>query len=172
MHRWAIALAGLLFAARAHAEPSWRAGLDVHGTDAALGERRPLGIAGGVRYGQTEGAIVIDPLVLVLGWEMLDVTLGRWIAGDRVELVGGWRQTSGPLASGRRYDEAVLVGADWTVPLSSRFRLAFGLELETSIWRHGGRIEGDVIQLLPPTVDTARRVELLLHARFDVTGAL
>ncbi|HET7499912.1 MAG TPA: hypothetical protein VFK02_02885 [Kofleriaceae bacterium] len=170
--RWALALAGLLLAARAHGEPRWRAGLDVHGTDAAFGERRPLGLAGGLRHGANEAAIVVDPLVLVLGWEMLDVTLGRWIAGDRVELLGGWRQTSGRLASGRRYDEALLVGADWAVPLSDRFRLAFGVELEASIWRHGARIAGDVIELWPPTVDTARRVELLLHARFELTGGL
>jgi hypothetical protein len=158
--------------ARAQADPSWRAGLDLHGTDAAVGTRRPLGIAGGLRYQATEGAVVIDPMVLVLGWEMLDVTAGRWLADDRVEVLAGWRQTSGRLARGRRYDEAVLLGADWAAPLSNRFRLAFGVEVETSIWRHGGNLAGDTIRFGSLDAALARRVELLLHARFELTGSL
>jgi len=171
MSRWAL-VAGLMVATHAHADPSWRAGLDLHGTDAAYSSRRPLGIAGGLRYGAWEAAIVVDPMVLVLGWEMLDVSAGRWIADDRVELLAGWRQTSGRLSSGRRYDEAVLLGADWAVPLSGRFRLAFGVELETSLWRHGAGIDSDPIQVFPPGAELARRIELLLHARFELTGCL
>jgi hypothetical protein len=172
MLRWEFAVACVVFAAQAHAEPSWRAGLDVHGTDAALGGRRPIGLAGRLRWGAMEAAVVVDPLVFVLGWEMLDVTAGRWIAGDRAEVLAGWRQTSGRLGTGRRYDEAVLLGADWVAPLSGRFRFAFGLEFETSIWRHGGNIDSDTIQVFPFTTDIAARMEFLLHARFELTGLL
>jgi len=170
---WVLAaVACLAVVAPAHADPSWRAGLDVHGTDAAYGGRRPLGVAAGLRCGATEGGVVVDPLVFALGWEMLDVTAGRWFADDRIELLAGWRQLSGRFGTGRRYDEAVLLGADWVVPLSRRFRLGFGLEFQTSIWRHGGDISSDTIAVFPVTTDLPERMSLLLHARFELTGIL
>ncbi|HEX4418473.1 MAG TPA: hypothetical protein VH165_11265 [Kofleriaceae bacterium] len=155
-----------------HADPRWDAGLDLHGTDAAFGSRRPIGIAGGLRQGDVEAGLVVDPLVFALGWETIDVTAGLWLAGDRAELVGGWRQSSGKLGTGRRYDEALLIGADWVVTLSPRYRLAFGAELVTSIYRHGADIGSDPIQLWPLTTDLAERMDLMLHARFEITGWL
>jgi hypothetical protein len=164
-----LVLACLAFAAPARADLSWRAGLDVHGTDAAFAARRPVGIASGLRYGAVEGSVVVDPMMLILGWEMLDVTAGRWIADDRIELLGGWRQVSGRLSGGRRYDEGLLLGVDSVGVSSGRFRIAFGAEVTTSVWRHGARIPGDSIQLIL-NMELATRIELLLHVRFEITG--
>lgn len=166
-----LAAVALAAPAAARGEPGWRLGIDVHGTDEAIAARRPLGLAAGVRSGATEAAVVIDPMLLVLGWEMLDATIGQWIAGDRIELVAGWRQTSGRLSAGRRYDEALLLGADATALSSPRFRIAFGAELATSLWRHGGGLPDNTIAL-PPDAELATRVELMFHLRFDLTGAL
>lgn len=166
-----LAALALAASAPAHGEPGWRLGIDVHGTDEAIAARRPLGLAVGIRSGATEAAVVIDPMLLILGWEMLDATLGRWIAGDRIELIAGWRQTSGRLNAGRRYDEALLLGGDVTALTSRWFRIAFGAELATSLWRHGGGLPDNTIAL-PPDAEIATRIELVLHLRFDITGAL
>jgi hypothetical protein len=166
-NRW-LALAVLSLAPPAAAEPSWHTGLDFHGTDAAFAARRPIGIAAGLRRGDNDGSVVVDPMVLVLGWEMLDVTVGRWVAGDRLELLAGWRQTSGRAGHGRRYDEAVLLGADSAVS-SGSVRVSFGAELETSVWRHGGKIPSDTIEFAA-NAELATRIELLLHVRFEVGG--
>jgi hypothetical protein len=154
------------------ADSGWRAGLDLHGFDAAFGARRPIGIGMGIRSGAVEGAVVVDPMIFVLGWEMLDVTVGRWLARDRVEALIGWRQTSGAIGTGRRYDEAILLGVDWMIPSSGKLRLTFGVELETSVWRHGGGIDSEHIRLFSSSADLLPRLELLLHARFDLTGVL
>lgn len=146
--------------------------MDLHGFDAAFGARRPIGLGLGIRYGAVEAAVVVDPMIFLLGWEMLDVTAGSWLAHDRVEALIGWRQTSGVIGTGRRYDEAILLGADWIVPSSGRLRLTFGLELETSVWRHGGGIDSEHIRFFSSSGDLLPRLELLLHARFDLTGVL
>src|SRR5438874_10799247 len=109
MQHWVVAVM-LACSAAASADAGWHTGLDFHGTDAAYGARRPIGLSGGLRTGDNEASVVLDPLVFVLGWEMLDVTVGRWVLDERVKVNGGWRQTSGPLAGGRRFDEALLVG--------------------------------------------------------------
>jgi hypothetical protein len=163
-----LAIAGALPVPPADAEPGWRLGIDVHGTDNAFAVRRPLGLAAGVRRGAAEATIVVDPMLLVLGWEMLDVSLGGWIAGDRVELLAGWRQTSGPLGRGRRYDESLLLGADAVAMSSGRLRIVFGAELSLSLWRHGGTIPDNVAPLA--LAELATRVDLLLHLRFEITG--
>ena len=168
----ALVLTVLASAAPARADSGWRAGLDLHGFDAAFGARRPVGIGLGIRCGAMESAVVVDPMIFLLGWEMLDVTVGRWLAHDRVEALIGWRQTSGTMGTGRRYDEAILLGADWAVPSSGKLRLTFGVELETSIWRHGGGIESERIRFSSSSEDLLPRLEVLLHARFDLTGAL
>jgi len=155
-------------AAPVRAEPSWHTGLDFHGTDAAFAARRPIGIAAGLRHGAVDGAVVVDPMVLVLGWEMLDVTVGRWIADDRLEVVAGWRQTSGRVSHGRRYDEAVLLGAD-TAMTSGSVRMSFGAELETSVWRHGGHLPSDTLDFAANT-ELATRMEVMLHMRFELGG--
>jgi hypothetical protein len=167
-----IMLAILASIAPVRADSAWRAGLDLHGFDAAFGARRPIGIGMGIRCGAVEGAVVVDPMIFVLGWEMLDVTVGRWLAHDRVEALIGWRQTSGAIGTGRRYDEAMLLGADWRVPSSGKLRLTFGVELETSLWRHGGRIDGEHISFSSSSADLLPRLELLLHARLDLTVLL
>jgi len=169
----AAACAAVLLApaTRAGAQPAWRLGLDVHGTDRMSAARRPLGVAAGLRSGALEGTIVADPMRFLLGWEMLDATLGGWIAGDRVELLAGWRRTSGPFAGRRRYDEALLVGANLTALTSTRFRVEFGAELATSLWRHGAGVPDNTIDLAV-NAELATRVSLLLHLRFVVLGAL
>ena len=58
------------------------------------------------------------------------------------------------------------------MPVSERLRFAFGLEFETSIWRHGGNIGSDTIQLVPFTTDSAARMAFLLHVRFELKGLL
>lgn len=167
LNRW-LALVVLSASAPAYGDPSWHTGLDFHGTDAAFAARRPIGIAMGLRHGAIDGAVVVDPMVLVLGWEMLDVTVGRWIASDRLEVLAGWRQTSGSARHGRRYDEALLLGADSAIS-SGNVRVSFGAELETSLWRHGGKIPSDTIDFAA-SAELATRMELLLHVRFEVGG--
>ncbi|HEY0481260.1 MAG TPA: hypothetical protein VGD37_27280 [Kofleriaceae bacterium] len=166
-----LGAASLGLAGPAHGAPSWSVGIDLHGTDDAFAARRPIGVAGAIRYGAVEGSVVADPMLFVLGWEMLDATLGRWFAGDRIELLGGWRQTSGELSGGRRYDEALLLGADAVAMSSPRFRIVFGAELATSLWRHGAGIPANTIALAFDA-DLATRVELGFHLRFEITGAL
>ncbi len=168
--RWLV-LVSLALASPAHGDTSWRTGLDFHGTDAAFAARRPIGVATGLRCGPMEGSVVIDPMVFVLGWEMLDFTVGRWLASDRVELITGWRQVSGRLSGGRRYDEEMLLGADAVAIALGRLRLVFGAELETSVWRHGAHIRNDTIDLAL-NADLATRIELLLHMRFEITGIM
>lgn len=160
------------FFGSARAEPSWRAGVDLHGTDDAFGPRRPIGLAGGLRTGDLELATTVDPLMPFLGWETVDLTIGTWVDADRIELLAGWRQSSGKLGTGRRFDEALLVGADYAVPLTPRYRLAFGAELATSITRHGADLPMDTIAVWPVTSDLAKRMSLILHARFEITGKL
>jgi hypothetical protein len=165
--RW-LAVALIVAAAPASAESGWHTGLDFHGTDAAFAARRPIGITAGLRRGAIDGSVVIDPMLLVLGWEMLDLTIGHWNASDRVELLTGWRQTSGGLSHGRRYDEAWLLGADVAIA-SSRVRVSFGAELVISLWRHGGHIPSDTITFAAnPELGT--RMAVLLHLRFEVGG--
>ena len=170
LHRatW-LAGAVLAGASPAHAAPAWSAGLDLHGTDAAVAAHRPIGVAGGLRFGAVQAAAVVDPMVLFLGWEMLDVSAGRWFGGDRVEVLGGWRQTSGRFRGGRRYDEALLLGLDSVARASHWYRLSFGAELATSLWRHGAHIPGDTIDL-SLNAELATRMELVLHVRFELTG--
>ncbi len=166
-----FAAAILASATPADAEPGWRLGLDLHGTDRAFASRRPLGVAAGLRSGALEATIVADPMRLVLGWEMLDVTAGGWIASDRVALLAGWRRMSGPLAGRRRYDEAMLVGANVTALTSQHFRVEFGAELAASLWRHGAGVPDDTIDLAFHD-ELATRLSLLLHLRFVFAGAL
>ena len=167
-----ICLVFIIFGSAVHAEPSWRAGIDLHGTDDAFGPRRPIGLAGGLRFTDLEVATTIDPLMPFLGWETIDLTLGDWICDDRIELLGGWRQSSGKLGTGRRFDESLLIGADYAVPLTPRYRLAFGAELATSIVRHGADLPMDTIHVWPVTSDLAKRMELMFHARFEITGKI
>jgi len=153
----------------AHAEPTWSLGADVHGTDSAFATHRPLGVALGLRVGMLEGSVVADPSVLVDGWQMIDATLGGWIAGDRLALIAGWRNTSGPSHGGRRYDENLLIGADIVALRAPHFRLEFGAELQTSVWRHGADIPDDTMAFAFDA-DLATRTELMLHLRFKLTG--
>jgi hypothetical protein len=170
-----VCLAFIFFGSRvqsAAAEPAWRAGIDFHGTDDAFGPRRPIGVAGGLRFGDLEVATTLDPLMPFLGWQTVDLTLGTWICDDKIELLAGWRQSSGKLGTGRRFDEAFLVGADYAVPFTPRYRLAFGVELATSIVRHGADLPMDEINVWPATSDLAKRIEFMFHARFEVTGKI
>lgn len=166
----AIAL-GLGLGQRASAESLLGIGLDVHGTDAALSARRPLGIAAAVCHRATQLSIVLDPLVFVLGWEVLDVTVGHWFADDRAQILVGWRQTSGASSAGRRYSEAALLGADVTMFASGPFRLSFGAELKLSLWRHGGAVPDETLRFAIPA-ELATEMEFLLHARFELVGRL
>lgn len=165
----AIAIPLSLSSLPAHAAPTWSIGVDVHGTDNAFATNRPLGVALGLRAGSLEGSLVADPSVLVDGWEMFDATLGGWIAGDRIELLAGWRNISGPTHGGRRYDENVLLGADIVAMSARHFRLEFGAELQTSVWRHGAHIPDDTAAFAFDA-DLATRTELMLHLRFKLTG--
>lgn len=165
----ALAAALALASLPAHASPTWSLGADLHGTDGAFATHRPLGVALSLRAGWLEGSIVADPGVFVDGWEMFDATLAGWLAGDRIALVAGWRDTSGPAHGGRRFDDNVLVGADVVALTARHVRLEFGAELQTSIWRHGADIPDSRIAFAFDA-DLASRTALMLHLRFKLTG--
>ena len=149
----AVAIAIVLFAAHAHAdvktsvqppsssvqplasdeEPTmWHVGIDGRTDLGAHPVRLPIGI----RKGDWDGTIVLDPYAILDGQHDLDV-LAEWYVGPRVGLLAGWRWTAIGIANGLVSQERALVGITGVGPTFGRVHTSASLELATFIVAHG-----------------------------------
>jgi hypothetical protein len=82
---------------------------------------------------------VLDPLALTDGQHDLDLLAERWLHGDRLGLLLGWRATSFGIAGGYHHQQRALLGLSARVPLSASHRLRAGcsIELATLLLSHG-----------------------------------
>jgi hypothetical protein len=129
--------------------------------------RHPLRTALGVQLGRFDLSVVTDPGVLIDGKSDVDLLLGWWIAPRAWQLAIGYRNSSMPIAGGRRFDEALLLGLDAAMPLVSgkHVRATFGLLLVADLVRHGGGVPTHTIPTRIP--DLADYLSVGFNARFE-----
>lgn len=129
--------------------------------------RHPLRSVIGVQAGTFDLSLVTDPGVFVDGKSDVDLLLGWWVAPRAWQLSIGYRNSSMPIAGGRRFDEALLLGLDAAMPLVSgkHVRATFGLLVVADLVRHGGNVPVHTIPSRIP--DLADYVSIGFNARFE-----
>jgi hypothetical protein len=129
--------------------------------------RHPLRSVVGVEAGRFDLSLVTDPGIFVDGKSDVDLLLGWWVAPRAWQLSIGYRNSSMPIAGGRRFDEALLLGLDAAMPLLSgkHVRATFGLLVVADLVRHGGDVP---VHTIPTRIaDLADYVSIGFNARFE-----
>jgi hypothetical protein len=102
----------------------------------------------GLRFGPIDTTVVLDPKVFIDGRQNDSDLLLEWYRcpGGWAALLG-WRLSQVSIDRGHHYHEHLLVGVSGPMPplLDRHVRSRFGLEIETTVVRHGSGIETDVI---------------------------
>lgn len=129
--------------------------------------RHPLRTVIGVQAGAFDVSLVTDPGIFVDGKSDADLLFGWWIAPRAWQLSIGWRNSSMPIAGGRRFGESLLLGLDAAMPLLSgkHVRATFGLLLVADLVRHGGGVPTHTIPTSIP--DLADYLSFGFNARFE-----
>jgi hypothetical protein len=172
--RYLLAIAVFLGPRLAHAEPAradgeqrdWHAGLNLR-TDFGA---HPLRVGGGVRFGQLNTVVAVDPMVLTDGQHDLDL-LGEWLlAPGGWSLMGGWRASSIALDKGHQWQQKLVLGVAAGLPSlgGGRVRGRLGFELTTLLVKHGGGLPTDTISFGTRTRGGLEdRLHLGLFVRFE-----
>jgi hypothetical protein len=139
--RWSLVIVALL-AGRAHADRIVHAGVDVRTDLGTHHTRVPLG----VRSGDWDGTVVVDPMSVLDGQHDLDL-FGEYHLGARMALLFGWRWSAVRVASGVHHQQRSLVGITGVGPsfFGTTLRTSASLELATLWVKHGGGAETDWI---------------------------
>jgi hypothetical protein len=131
-----------MLAGTAHADQLFHAGLDMRTDLGAHHTRLPLGI----RTGQWDGTLVLDPMVLLDGQHDMDL-IGEYYFGPRVGVFVGWRWSAIAVADGVHNQQRSLVGVTGLGPtfFSGALRTSASVELATLWVKHGGGVGMDWI---------------------------
>ncbi len=141
--RWSLVVLALVaLAGRTSAEPdrAWHAGTNLRSELSTHAFR----LDGGVRFGRVDFIGVLDPMVFADGEMDLDVLVSYQITHCGYRAFGGWRAATIALASGRQFQETLLVGAMAPLPQLGPVQLQFGVELAAVLVKHGGGVPTDV----------------------------
>jgi hypothetical protein len=128
-------------------------------------------IDGGVRLGRLDLIAVLDPL-----WWTDDEVDVDALATYRVGCAGygvllGWRPASIGLASGRQFQETLVLGAVGPLPRIGPVELQFGVEAAVVLVKHGGGLPTDVTSFASST-EVGDNVNISMFVRIGYAHAL
>ena len=131
-----------MIAGTAHADGLFHTGLDMRTDLGAHHTRLPIGI----RSGQWDGTLVLDPMVALDGQHDMDL-LGEYYFGPRIGVFVGWRWTAIAVANGVHHQQRSLVGVTGLGPtfFNGLMRTSASVELATLWVKHGGGVDMDWI---------------------------
>ena len=162
-----VIVVGLAGVAAAEPARSWHVGTNLRSELSTHAIR----IDGGVQLGRLDLIGVVDPMVWTDGEADLDL-----IAAWRLNRCGynallGWRPASIALASGRQFQETLLLGATGPLPQLGPVSLQFGVELATVLVKHGGGVPTDVTSFAS-SGDIGDNINISMFLRIGYSHAL
>jgi hypothetical protein len=106
----------------------------------------PLRLDLGVRYGNVDATLVLDPMVLTDGQMSTDLLL-QYRSDLGIDGLVGWRTTTIGALDGPQFQQNLLLGAGLELPrfFDGAVRGQWGLELAMTVVKHGGGLPQEVI---------------------------
>jgi hypothetical protein len=166
MRPWLV-LVTLAGSASAEPDRAWHVGTNLRSELSTHAFR----IDGGVRLGRVGFIAVLDPMVLSDGEMDLDALVTYRINRCGYRAFAGWRPASIALASGRQFQETLLVGALAPLPQLGPFELQFGAELAAVLVKHGGGVPTDTTSF-STTSEIGDNVNISMFLRIGYAHAL